>query len=260
MKSHRKKKGVLSIEFTLLIPIILSIFLTILGIIYTISIKSEIDRSVGKALEDVSSEVYLSSKLLVDSGSFEAVNDLIKPLSEYTGLDINLSGIINKSILKLRIRQKTYEYMQINGSMPFWLKDDIDFDIAYSSNTLIVTSKADVKLPIISTFKDDIVFERDHIQAARGIDKLLNGDGCSSSSSSSKGKRKITICNYSHSGKSKSPVYHSRKCMGRRKEKSENSLNFEIEESMIADDGSIEYKGKKYRYCKCCQRMEKDGK
>ncbi len=256
MKNFKKNKGSLSLEFALLLPILLSIFLGIVSIIQTVGIKAEIDRGVGKALEDISSEVYLSSKIIEDTASFELVNSLLTPLKDYLGLEIDLNSILNKELIKLRLRQKTYQYMDITDDLPFWLKDDIDFDIAYSSNTLIVSSKAKINLPIISGILGDINFEKEHIQAARGINKLLD----SSNNSTNEDNLSITICQYSYSGNNKSPVYHSRKCMGRKNEKVENSLNFEFDKNKVNKDGSITYKGKKYRYCKFCKKMEKDGK
>ncbi len=256
MKKVKKNKGSLSIEFALLLPIILSVFLGIVSIIHTVGIKAEIDRGVGKALEDISSEVYLSSKIIEDSGTYQIVNSLLEPLKDYMGLDIDLNGILNQELIKFRLRQKTYQYMKIESDLPFWLKDDIDFDIAYSSNTLIVTSKAHIKLPIISGILGDINFEKEHIQAARGINKLLD----SKNNNSNKDNIKITICQYSYSGSSKSPVYHNAKCMGRKNEKSENSIHFELEKNKMNKDGSITYKGKKYRYCKFCKKIEKDKK
>ncbi len=258
MKKQKKNRGALSLEFALLLPIILSVFLALISIIYTVGIKAEIDRGVHKALEDVASEIYLSSKLIEDSESYKTVNSFIKPLSDYLALDIDLNGIINKEILKYRIRQKTYDYMGIKDKKPFWLKGKIDFDIAYSSNTLILTSKSKAHLPVISTILGDITLEKNHIQAARGINKLLNST--ENNSNANGGTINLTICQYSYTGNSKNPVYHSKKCMGRKKEKVENSLNFELNKSDIKEDGSIVYKGKTYRYCKFCKKMEKEGK
>ncbi len=253
MHKIKKNKGSLSIEFALLLPIILSIFLGIISIIHTVGIKAEIDRGVGKALEDISSEIYLSSKIIEDTESYQLVNSLLEPLKEYMGLDIDLNGVLNKELIKLRLRQKTYEYMNIKSDLPFWLKDDINFDIAYSSNTLIVTSKSNIKLPLISGILGDIKFEKEHIQAARGIDKLLDSEN----NSTTQDNINITICQYSYSGSNKSPVYHSKKCMGRRNEKTENSINFKLAKNKINKDGTMTYKGKKYRYCKFCKKMEK---
>lgn len=250
MRQIQKKSGSLSLEFALLLPLLFTFFMTMFSLVYSVNIKAEIDRGVGKALEDLSSEIYLSSKLLKDSSLLKEINEIIEPLNEYLGLKINLSKILTEELIKTRIRQKTYAYLGGKSKL-FWMKGQMNFDLAYSSNTLIVKSKSNIKLPVLNAIMGEIRFERTHIQAARGIDRLLeDGDG------KNNGTMSITICEYSHSGKSASPVFHTKKCMGRKKEKSEKSISFQIPKEDISKDGKILYRGKSYRYCKFCKKME----
>lgn len=254
MQTRTKHRGVLSLEFALLIPTLMTIFLLLLSILYTVAIKNEIDRGIGKALEDVSSEIYLSSRIIEDSSLSEGLRTFIEPLNDFLGLNIDLKTLLSESALKRRIRAKSYEYIGKKEEL-FWLKEDIDFDLSYSSNTLIVKSESKIKLPVLNAMLGEITFERYHIQAARGVGTLLGRE--EEGGQDSKQRLPVTICEYSHSGESKNPVFHTQNCMGRKNEKAENSIHFKIEKNKISEDGSILFKGKTYRHCRFCQRMSR---
>lgn len=254
MHTNAKHRGILSLEFALLIPTLMTIFLLLLSILYTVAIKNEMDRGISKALEDVSSEIYLSSRIVEDSSLSDALQSFIKPLNEFLGMNMDLKALLSESAIKQRIRAKTYEYIGQKEDL-FWLKEEIIFELSYSSNTLIVKSESKIKLPVLNAMLGEITFERYHIQAARGVDKLLGRE--EEGEQDSKQKIQVTICEYSHSGESKNPVFHTRKCLGRKKEKAENSIRFNIAKHKISEDGSILFRGKTYRHCKFCQKMSR---
>ncbi len=256
MKKYKnnKSKGVLTLEFALLIPILLSVFLAIIGIIYTVNIQSNIDRSVMRALEDISDEIYIYSKLNKDSDINGKINKLVSPLNKVLGKDIILSKAINKEFIRYRLKRKTMDYISSSGNNPFWLKDDIDFEISYSSNSLIVRSNAKVNLPVINSLIGNIKLSQNHIQAARGVGDIFNNI-TNGNSDDDENKVTITISKYSYSGNNKDPVYHDKNCMGVKASNPKTNIYVEVNKDDI-ENGKISYHGKKYRYCKYCQKLE----
>ncbi len=250
---ENKNKGILSIEFALILPILISVFLLALSFIYLVNIELKINRGINSALEDISKEIYLYSKLEEDIDVLNEINILNKTINEFLGEDINIAKKINQEILKNRIRKKTYYYMNINDSKPFWLKDELEFDISYASNSIIVRTDCKIHLPIIESFIGGLNYSQNNVQAARGVEKFF--ESIINSEEDDGEKVKITISKHSYSGNNKDPVYHDKNCWGIKASNPKTNIEFKIDKDNIVN-GKLIYHGKSYRYCKYCKKMK----
>lgn len=249
---NKRLKASLTIEFTLMIPVVMSLFLTLTFLIFTHQIQVKIEKSMSEAMLEITDDIYISS-IMNEKTNIGDIFTAISNLSEdLLGIKINLGKKVTEEILKNKIRELTYKKMNLDtSSPPFWFTKDFDFTISTSDNSIYISSVAEIKLPVISKIFGNIRIRQKAVQAARGVESF--GSMEISSVKSEKDTKKIVITAYSLNGKNSNPVYHDKQCFGRINEKTQTSSNLEIDLKDIGDNGEIFYNGKVFHYCSFCK-------
>lgn len=258
---RKKKRGLLTIELTLLISLLLTIMLFFASLIYLIHIKESVRNAMSEAAKSLSTELYIYSKLSQDtelSALSSAINDRA---SEELGFRLNLSELASKELLSHLLGRKAYKNLGLDPyNPPFWMAGRIEVEAEALSHSLYITTRIPIRLPVLSLFLKDMSLEVKNVEAARDAEKALTGTIDSGDGDDGADGGTIVICAYSLSGKSKKPVYHDSKCFGRLWEREEDSLLLDRAEVIIDENRDINYEGKTYHYCDLCRiNREKEG-
>lgn len=252
----RKKRGLLSLELSLLTSLILTLMLFFTSLIYLIHIKESVRNAISEAAKSFSTEIYVYTKLSqdVELGTLSsAIND---KASKEIGININLTELASEAGFSYLLERETYKRLGFQrDEPPFWLDGRIDVETKARSNNIYITTRVPVKLPVLSLFLKDMELEIRNVEAARGAEIALTGIS-EAGSKEKKENRSLVICANSLDHKNDKPVYHDKKCFGRLWEKEENSLQLYADEVSIDRKGDLNYKGRIYHYCKLCQSMK----
>ncbi len=251
MRYIKKKRytGSLTIEFAMLVPVMMTVFLLLASLLYTVHLQTKIKSAVSQSLSEISDDIYVASLVESKTGYGDLLNGISREAGKLLGLDINITESITNAVIGDRVKKLTYKRMGLeNNKLPFWLNRGLDISIKSKENSIYCTSVAEIKLPVIEKLIGTIKLQQNNVKSARGISKLTGTD-CGLPNGEQKN---IVLCSYSYSGISKHPVYHDRLCIGRRNENSDTSKSLKIPIKNISKNGSISYDGRTFYYCPFC--------
>lgn len=256
--ANKKRSGVLSLEAAALAPILLSLFMLMYSLLYAIVVQENIQRAISYALDELGSDIYISSKLIEGNDLYEKFSSI--PILDGFGINVNASGSVSKAILESRISKLAQTRLSSGNSAPFWLKDNLDIEIIATENTIFCDCKAKIRLPILSNIMGELVLNHREVQAARGAGSILNKATAAGKEGEENGIGKLTICKSSLNGISGNPVYHDSKCFGRNFENPSTNIEIDVSKAVYGKGGTISYGGKTFHYCPFCAAKKKSYK
>ncbi len=245
-----KRKGILTVEVTLLMIVILSISTLIIGTHLKIAYHNQLFEIIAGAGEDTANAVYAAGRfqasVLEDGKLFDASNMGILSKLIGTQLSINI-GNINQSALQSLMVHNLLKQANVSNSGQFISKYNLSelpkFEFDFADNAMFISAKLNYRaispLSQMTNYNPEIR----HCIPLRCARTLVSGY-------SDKEMANIFVTD---NGISNSRVYHTMECFGMRYAKSK--YNHAVDKNMIG--GDIELNGRNYTYCFFCRQNRK---
>ncbi len=245
-----KRRGILTVEVTLLMLVILSVSTLIIATHLKIEYHNKLFDIIAQAGEDTAKSVYAAGRFeasvledgkLFDSKTMGIVSQLIN-----TQLSVNINNI-NQSALQGLMLHNVLKQANVKDHAQFITKYNLnalpEFDFKFDENVMFVSAKLSYRsvgpLSHLVSFEPEIR----HSIPLRRARTLVSGY-------SDRELERITVTD---NGIENTQVYHTTKCFGLRFAKS----NYEYYVDKEKLGGNIEINGRKYTICQFCKRNRK---
>ncbi len=233
---NNKKRGVLTIEATMLVLVILTVSMLLLSFIRNIEMHGRLYNNMESAGQVVSTKAYYVNRLLTSKGIMPESEKLGKPL---------LPQKINETWLKIILEESLKNTINIQTDTEmlnyYHLGKAIDYEISCGKNTLFIKTTATFNQIDIMGIMPAFSLSDVHIIPLKDAQSIIDF-------SQSKARRaEIYITDH---GKKKTHVYHTHSCFGLKRAKT--TQKHEIPAYKLYD--TIEIEGKTFTLCPFCKK------
>ncbi len=246
----KKNRGVLSIEFSVLILVMIIVSLLFFSLFLIVKADRDIYSAVDDATKSMRAHIYVSSLAKRDVYAFNLIGlgeQSLKKIGIVSSND-HYTVNINKRSLEAGIKTRTMKKLKLKRANSL-INDNININVALKGNSIVVSSDSSVKAPIINEIYGEVKLSHKHVIAAKGIEKLLSSNN-DYSNFVENSKIAITL-----NGKKNTQVYHTKRCFAMMVSNNETTDFYNKSDyySKVTSNADIFVGGITYHICPFCK-------
>ncbi len=245
-----KRKGLLTVEVTFLMLVVLSVSALIIGLHLKLAYHNQLFEIIADAGEDAAHSIYAAGRFkasvledgkLLESSSIGILSQLIGTKLSFNVNNINQTTLQNLMNFNLVKSANTADQKQFIAK--YNLAELPKFKFEFADNVMFIS--ATLKYRTINPLSQLINYNPEirHSIPLRRARTLVSGYN----------DKELASVFITDNGISSTRVYHTMQCFGMRFAKSK--YNYAVEREMVG--GDIELNGRNYTYCYFCKQNRK---